>query len=111
MTDAERLAELRGLRDQAWAVLRGDVDALKQGLEERGIGERIKDRAVDEAQEAWVHAVDVASENKGVVAATILALLAWLLRGPLGSAFDAFFGGRGEPDSEAAIEGGEGDLG
>lgn len=97
---AERIREYRALRDAAWAVVEADMAMLKNGLAARSIGERIKDRATEEAHEALDHAVDVASEHKGVVAATLLALLAWFLRGPMGSAFDALFGRRDDEDTE-----------
>ena len=92
MTEIRELAELRALRDDAWAVVRSDIEALTSELENHGIGERIKDRAADEARQAWDQAVDIASDNKGIVAATALALFAWLLRGPLGDAYEALFG-------------------
>ncbi len=41
-----------------------------------------------------------------MVAATLLALLAWFLRGPIGSAFDALIG-RGEDEDDAEQEGRE----
>jgi hypothetical protein len=101
--DEARLIEFRALSEAAWAVVRADLAALRQHLDDRGIGERIKDRATEEAQEAWDYAVDVAAENKGVVAATLLALLAWFLRGPIGSAFDALIG-RGDDEEDAEQE-------
>lgn len=95
-----RLVEYRALRDQAWAVVRADFDALQGDLSEHGIGERIKDRAAEEAQEAWDQARDIASEHKGVVAGTLLALLAWFLRGPIGDALSALFGADDEDAAE-----------
>ena len=98
--DLARLAEFRALRDSAWAVVRADVAALQADLSATGIGERIKDRAAEEAQDAWDSARDVASEHKGVIAGTILALVAWLLRGPIGDALSALFGDDDEQDAE-----------
>ena len=91
-SDLARLTEYRALRDCAWAVVRADIDALQADLSAAGIGERIKDRAAEEAQDAWDNAREVASDHKGVVAGTILALVAWLLRGPIGNAHSALFG-------------------
>ena len=90
--DLAQLAEYRTLRDSAWAVVRNDLDALQADLSARGVGERIKDRAAEEAEEAWDQAKNVAGDHKGVVAATLLALAAWLLRGPIGDALSALFG-------------------
>ena len=90
--DVVRLTEYRALRDAAWAMVHADLDTLRADLTERGVGERIKDRAADEAQDAWDSAREVASEHKGVVAGTILAVVAWLLRGPIGDGLAALFG-------------------
>lgn len=103
-TDLARLAEYRALRDAAWAVVRADLDALQDDLAAQGIGERIKDRAAEEAQEAWDQAKDVAAEHKGVVAGTLLALIAWLLRGPIGDALSALFGRDDDEDNDSAAE-------
>ena len=99
-SDLARLIEYRVLRDSAWAVVRADIAALQADLSATGIGERIKDRAAEEAQDAWDSARDVASEHKGVIAGTILALVAWLLRGPIGDALSALFGADDEQDVE-----------
>ena len=95
-----RLAEYRALRDQAWAVVRSDIDALQADLTATGIGERIKDRAAEEAEAAWDSARDVASDHKGVVAGTLLVVAAWLLRGPIGDALSALFGSDEADDAE-----------
>ena len=90
--DFARLTEYRALRDAAWAVVRADIAALQADLDAAGIGERIKDRAAEEAHDAWDSARDVASEHKGVIAGTVFAVVAWLLRGPIGDALAALFG-------------------
>ena len=93
-----RLTEYRALRDAAWAVVRGDVASLRSDLSAHGIGQRIKDRAAEEAQDAWDKAREVASDHKGIVASTLLALAAWFLRGPIGKALAALFGGDDDND-------------
>lgn len=94
MTDPEfvKLTQYRALRDAAWANVHADLDTLRADLTAHGVGERIKDRAAEEAHDAWDNARDVATEHKGVVAGTILALVAWLLRGPIGDGLAAVFG-------------------
>jgi len=89
--DDARLTEYRALRDAAWAMVRADVDTLKAELAAQGIGARLKDKAAEEAQDAWDTAREVAAEHKGIVAGTLLALVAWLLRGPIGGALAALF--------------------
>lgn len=98
--DLTRLTEYRALRDAAWAVVGADLETLRADLTAHGIGERIKDRAAEEAQDAWDNARDVASEHKGVVAGTLLALVAWFLRGPIGNALSALFGSDDDDDPE-----------
>ena len=98
--DLARLTEYRALRDAAWTMVRADLATLQADLTATGIGERIKHRAAEEAQDAWDSARDVASEHKGVIAGTILALVAWLLRGPIGNALSALFGDDDEEDVE-----------
>ena len=100
---AERIREFRALRDAAWAGVEADLAMLKNDLAARGIGERIKDRATEEAHEALDHAVDVASAHTGVVAATLRAVGAGFLRGALRSAFDALFG-RDDDEEDAEQE-------
>lgn len=90
--DLARLTEYRALRDAAWAMVHADLDMLRADLTARGVGERIKDRAADEAHDAWDSAREVASEHKGVVAGTVLAIVAWLLRRPIGDGLAALFG-------------------
>lgn len=97
--DVVRLTEYRALRDAAWAMVHADLDTLRADLSERGVGERIKDRAADQAHEAWDGVREVASEHKGVVAGTILAIVAWLLRGPIGEGLAVLFG---RDDDDAA---------
>ncbi len=96
----QRLAESRALRDAAWAMVQADVDMLKAELSAHGIGERLKDKAAEEAEAAWDNARDVATEHKGIVAGTLLALVAWLLRGPIGGALSALFDGDDDDDAE-----------
>ena len=91
-SDAIKIAEYRALRDAAWVLVHADVAMLQNDLAERGIGERIKDKVGEEATEVWGQARDVAGEHKGVVAATLLALIAWLLRGPLVQGVEGLLG-------------------
>jgi hypothetical protein len=110
MTEPERrIAEYRALRDAAWAVVDADLAMLKNDLAARGVGERIKDKVGEEAHEVWDQARDVAGEHKGVVAATILALVAWLLRAPLGDAIAGLLGRNAEQGGGESVEDGKGD--
>ena len=99
---AVRIAEYRALRDAAWALVEADVAMLQNDLADRGIGERIRDKVGEEANEVWGQARNVAGEHKGIVAATLLALVAWLLRGPLVHGVGSLLGAdaKEHPDAE-----------
>lgn len=79
MSDPLAIAEARALRDEALAVFRADLELAKA----ESSPARFKERAVGEAVEMIENARDIASENKAVIGATLAALLAWFLRGPL----------------------------
>ena len=113
--DEARLAEFRGLREAAWQIVRDDLARLQTELEDRGIATRIKDRIGEEAHDVWDATRDIASEHKGIVAATMAALVAWLLRGPIVAAFTALFGDSAdehlsEQDASENVLGDRGDI-
>lgn len=109
-TPEQRIAEYRALRDAAWALVNADLAMLKTDLAARGVGERIKDKVGEQAHEVWDQARDVAGEHKGVVAATILALVAWLLRDPIGDAIAALLGRSEEQRGGESVKDGKGDA-
>jgi hypothetical protein len=92
-----QVAQYRAMREEAWRIVVADFDRLRGDLGDRGIGERIRDRIGEEAHEAWDYTVDVANEHRGIVAATIAALVAWFLRGPIGEAISSL---RDDDDEE-----------
>ncbi len=73
----------RDARDTARAAMTGRYVRLRTGLAEKGIGARLADDAKGKATAAASEAVEIAKENKGVVAATLGALVIWALRKPL----------------------------
>lgn len=81
--DVAPLIAARALRNAAWDLVCEDIALLKQGLIDRPVGQRVKDRANEELADAIEVARDIASENKAVVAGTVLALVGWILRGPI----------------------------
>lgn len=84
MTEAEtRLAKDRATREAALGNFNANFAQVKADLEARGIGGRIADKAGEEVRAAFDETLTIASESKGVIAATLAALTLWLLRNPL----------------------------
>ena len=81
--NAARLAEDRANRVAARALFDADRAQVQADLAARGIGGRIADTAVGKAKEAGAEALEIAQDNKGVVAGTFAALLLWTFRNPL----------------------------
>ena len=93
MNDAERrLSEDRAQRSAARQLFDNGIAQVKADLSARGIGGRIKDSVVHEADNAVHAGIAVARENKPVVAGTFALLLVWLFRNPLGNMLGRVFG-------------------
>jgi hypothetical protein len=80
---ADPITDERDARDFAKAAFTGRYLRLREGLAEKGIGARVVDDVKGKAKAAANEAVEIARENKGVVAATAGALVVWVLRKPL----------------------------
>ncbi|MEY4161092.1 MAG: hypothetical protein RLZZ136_1713 [Pseudomonadota bacterium] len=73
----------RAARDAALSAVTARFSQLQSGLAAKGIGERLIDHARGKAESAAHEAVEIAEENKSVIAATAAALTLWVLRKPL----------------------------
>lgn len=73
----------RANRKAAWNLFEGRLAQVKQDLAARSIKGRIAAKAKEDALAYADEAVAVAKDNKGLVAATVVALLGWFFRGPL----------------------------
>ena len=82
-----RLIEDRYLRDSARALVEADIQHLKNDLQRKGIGERMLDRVKEGATDVYEEAVDVADNNRGVLAALVAAIFVWFARNPILSLF------------------------
>lgn len=99
MTDRKsRMLEDQYLRDSARALVSADLNHLKSGLNRRGLGARAADRARNVGAEMLDEAVELASDNKGAVAAFGAAALVWFARNPILSALG--FDRDGSADSQ-----------
>ena len=79
----EQMVEDRHLRDAARALVDADIENLRADLRFKGIGERAIDRITDGASDVYEEAIEVASDNKGALAAIVAALVLWFARHPI----------------------------
>jgi len=90
----------RAVRDAARGAFETRLTQIRSDLEARGIGGRIADRLGQEARDAFDEAMDVAEQNKGVVAGTIAALALWFLRNPIIAWLEGLLGHDAETDDQ-----------
>jgi len=84
MTEAEQaLVEDRALRDDARAVFDARLSGVRAALSAKGVVPRARDEVLDRGRATASEAAKIASEYRWIVASTLLAILAWLLRKPL----------------------------
>lgn len=79
----QRLADDRAARNAARDNLYDGWRKVTGDLEKRGIGQRMSDRAFQEVRELADKSLAVAGESKGIIAATVAALMLWLFRSPI----------------------------
>ncbi|MHA7818254.1 MAG: hypothetical protein ACX930_01260 [Erythrobacter sp.] len=89
----ERFREDRELRNAAYAVLKADLEHVKSSLSTKGVVSRVGSRIGGGAVDVFETAREQASDNRGIIAALIGAILLWLGREPI---LDAI--GLGETD-------------
>lgn len=92
-TKAQVMAD-RHMRDAARALVDADVANLRADLAFRGIGERALGRVVEGASEVYDEAMEVASDNKGALAAIVAALVLWFARNPIRETVEEFVDSR-----------------
>lgn len=78
----EMIAALHA-RDTARAALEERLAVLRDHLADHGIGERVRHDAASRAKGVAEEAFDVAVQSRWVIGATLLVLVAWLLRNPI----------------------------
>jgi hypothetical protein len=83
MSDEVDLADALERRTEAWARVNGDISAMRSGLTERPIGQRLKDHVADRMIDTVDTAKAVARDNPLVIGGVIAALAGWFLRGPI----------------------------
>jgi hypothetical protein len=78
-----RMEQARQARNIARASFDGDLAQVKADLAARGVGGRIADKASDTATQVLADAIEIADNNRAVVAGTIAALGLWFMRRPI----------------------------
>lgn len=118
----DSFVEDRALRDAARAVLTDDIERLRASLSEEGIASRVSSgvtttvtsRIRTGARDVLAQARAQASDNKGVLAVLIGAIILFLARGPILEWIDELAAGEEEdgtgdadpsPDLDTAPEG------
>jgi len=79
------LIEARRLRDMARSIARTDLATLRLDLAERPLGRRVRDSVVTGAVDTAESAIDLALENRTVLALTLSGVIGWLFRKRLGA--------------------------
>lgn len=84
MTDfQDKMRQDMYLRNSARALVKADIQNLRDSLDRRSIAERAMDRVAEGAGDVYDEAIEVASDHKGALAAILAALALWFARHPL----------------------------
>jgi hypothetical protein len=90
MSKAEQqLAALRAARDSARADLLARIETARPLADPKTLGQRIKVDVEIHAQNVLHQAMEIAADNRGVLAGTLTALLLWGARTRIGAAASA----------------------
>ena len=80
---AQQLVQDRLARDAARGSFDERLGLVKDDLDTRGVGGRIADKLGEDARIIVDEAIDVASEHRGLIAGTIVAVTVWIFRNPI----------------------------
>lgn len=84
----QKMREDKILRDAAMAVVQADISHIKTDYQARNLVARFATRMSEGATDVFEEAVDVAQDNKGVLATLIAAVMLWFARNPILSLLD-----------------------
>ncbi|KPF52970.1 hypothetical protein J2792_000320 [Novosphingobium capsulatum] len=83
MSAEETLLAAAQARAQAWQDMRSELVGLKDDLAARPLGQRLRDRLIDEMVEAIDGAGTVIKDTAPALIITLVVLAGWTLREPL----------------------------
>ena len=89
---AQQLLADRAARDAAKNQFNDHYQNFKTDIEERGLGGRVADEALEQAKMVFDEAVAIIDKNPAVVGGTLAALIVWLARNPLIAWISDIFG-------------------
>lgn len=78
-----RLREDRAIRDAARALVKADLAQLKNTFSGKSLAQRVTDRVSEGAQDVFEEAVEVADNNRGVLATLLAAVVLWFAHNPI----------------------------
>lgn len=99
MPDPQSIYALRSARDSARANFDASLEQVKSDFSARSIGSRITGKVQENAKATAVYALDVARENKGIIAGTVAAIALWLFRNPIIEWIERHFGDDDLPET------------
>jgi hypothetical protein len=94
-----QLREDRALRNAARALFEADLAHLRASLAGKSISSRIAERIGEGASDVLDEAIEVADNNKGVIATLLAAIVLWFARHPI---LDMFSDDEDEDDGVGA---------
>ena len=81
-TSEDKLAALLATRNAAREALTKRIDQAKALTTPAALSQRVKQDLTHQARNMAYQAIEIAGDNRGVIAATASALLLWLMRRP-----------------------------
>ena len=101
---ADEVLQARAARDAAKATWEARLAQVRADVDARGVGGRIADRVSEQAVETLDQAIDIAAQNRGVIAGTVVALALLILRHPIIGWIDALLGPEQTPEQTVEQE-------
>jgi len=89
---ADEVLRARAARDAAKETWEARLAQVRADVDARGVGGRIADHFGEQAVDTIEQAIDIADQNRGIVAGTIVALAVWFLRHPIIAWIDGLLG-------------------
>ena len=88
----QNLARQRAARDQARAGFANRIDRLRGNLSPEALATRVIDDLTYKSRGIVGQAVEIASDNRGIVVGALAALAVWAARRPMGRGIAALAG-------------------